>query len=157
MRAMLLSVTAVAVTMGVFRSNPLLALGALFVVGVWVVVIRFAWRDARLRWPIAAMFGCLYGPMAWVFTYGDLHIPLLEGLASFVGLPPFLAVVLLGQWLLQTHSDKLVWLPHLATGIQLLLGVWLLRRYPRLFLIFLCWSFVLALIGSFGLNALVRM
>lgn len=156
LRALLLSVTAAAVAMGVFRSNPLMALGALFVVGVWGVLVRYAWRNPTLGWPVSAMFGCLYGPMTWVFTYGDLHIPLFESLALFVGLPPFLAVDFLGT-LFQSHFDKSFWISHLATGLQLLLGAWLARSYPRIFIIFLLWSFVLAIIGSFGLNALVRM
>ena len=72
------------------------------------------------------------------------------------GLPAMIPTALVGSFIHQNLTE-LTGLTFLLTGIELIIGLWLIRWGPRWAIAFNLVAIIMSIYGSFGLNALLRM
>jgi hypothetical protein len=124
------------------------ALAFCYVVWFWI-------RSRRHRWQTSALLACMWLPFVWIITYDELKNIFPAILWLVPGMPAFFPSALVGSWLAQSGPDVL-WPAVLVTGVEMAVGIWIIRLGPRHTIAYLVFVLLMSMIGSFGLNALVR-
>lgn len=151
----LLSMTAVlAVVIAALIKFPMWVSGGLCAIACCYVV-RFWILNPHDRWQTAALLACMSFPFVWIIGYSELDDLLPEILWIASALPAFFPACLIAYLAGQNPND-MMWLAVLLTGVEIYIGVWMIRLGPRRALAYLVLVLLMSTFGSFGLNALVR-
>ncbi len=123
--------------------------GAAFANYAWLVV-----RHPQLRLRAAALLSCMCLPFVWFIGYGEISniCRVLLGIAA--GLPMLLPSAWLASWF-GTNFHSAPWISVLLTGLELLVGTWVIRLGTKPAIAFLVFALLVSVFSSFGLHALV--
>lgn len=123
--------------------------GAAFLNYAWLVV-----RHPQLRWRAAALLSCMCLPFVWFIGYGEIANIWRGLLAIAAGLPMLLPAAWLASWFgTNFHSEP--WISILLTGLELLVGTWLISLGTKRAIAYLVFALLVSVFSSFGLHALV--
>lgn len=123
--------------------------GAAFLNYAWLVVIR-----PQLRWQATALLSCMCLPFVWIIEYGEIF-NIWKGLLGIAaGLPMLLPSAWLASWF-GTNFHSAPWTSILLTGLELLVGTWVIRLGTKPAIAFLVFALLVSVFSSFGLHALV--
>jgi len=127
-----------------------LLVATLLIFLMWMVVHRLSWM-----WQLAALVACMYFPYAWIFLDdGFSNAGLKEIIASF-GLPSFVPSIFLCRMIGQ-RVENVPWVLVGLTAIELGIGVWLIRLGPKRTISWMIFVLFVSLLGSFFLDAAIR-
>lgn len=94
-------------------------------------------------------------PFVWLIAHNELDSFLKAILWVASTLPAFFPACLIG-YLVGQNSHDVMWLSVLLTGVQIVIGTWIIRLGPKRTIAYLVLVLLMSTFGSFGLNALVR-
>lgn len=156
LRTLLIIMTVVAVSiigLGSYRLDfVLLLVCTSLVFSMWIVAHRLLWN-----WQVASLFACMYFPWAWAFVHKAFRKDFdWTMLFAAIGLPGFMPGLFVGRMVLDQRVEDSPWIMILMTVIMLAIGVWMIRLGPRRTVAWLVFVLFVSLIGSFGLNAGIR-
>ena len=118
-------------------------------------VVRFWILYQHYRWQTAALLACMCLPYFWIIAFEELDevFPAILWIVS--GMPAFFPTCLIG-YLVGQNSHDVMWLAVLLTGVEMVVGTWIIPLGPRRTIAYLVLVLLMSMFGSFALNALVR-
>lgn len=153
-RHVLIATTLVALVVAGERMLKVPLVNGLALAGI-AYAIWLAWKQPLWRWDIVTLIVCMWGPLVWIFRWPEFRNNLGQILIMSPGLPALLPAAwfnhLIGVPMLRDMTT-----PGLFTLAGLLTGVWLTRFGQRTAAIAWLVALTVALVSSFGLQALVR-
>lgn len=154
LRAIGIVATVIAVLLAIGRAwSPNLA-GSIFYVFAFGYSAYVMWLSRHQRLLVLAFFAVQYGPTLWC-----LHDESGKwGIAEFgERILFFLAVTPTAlPWMFLMGARDELWALMVAAGVEIMLGLVVIRLGPKRAVAFLVAMLVLSLLGSFGLQALFR-
>jgi hypothetical protein len=110
-------------------------------------------KNGRLRFLMIAQLVCLYSPFVWL-AQGK------GGMGSGIflavpGLPAILPAALFSN-LMGQKTSGMIWMGLVICSLELAIGLWLARQGDKRTIAYIAFVWLIALFGSFGLNAMVR-
>lgn len=142
----------VALMMFLGRATSATVVSWIFNVMVWGFVIWQVVSCGDVRSRVVPLLLCYWGPFVWTLR----DISQVEILGMIPALPAILPALMVSS-LMRVPFQGSVWLLPLISSIELLIGVFVMRRGPWMFLAYLLFILTLAIYGSFGMNAMMRM
>lgn len=153
-RSLLAVTAAIAVAVAAVRQFPLVASYGLFAIA-FGYTLRFWIIFRQYRWQTLALLACMCLPFLWIVSSSSFRELLPSILSMAAGLPTLLPTTVIGS-LLEQHISDLLWLSILLSGVELAIGTWIIRLGPRRTIAYCLLVLLSSIIGSFGLNAAVR-
>lgn len=153
LRAILGFTTMVAIAIPLLASYPV-------VVGIVVCLIAFlnfiwqAIKNPQSRLPAFTLLACMALPFAWVFSYEERDRILMAVLVTTACLPTLLPAAYLGA-AFSVGLQNSYWIALLLTGLELTLGIWLIRLGPKRTIAYLLLVILISSLSSLGFYQLV--
>lgn len=147
----------VAILLVTLKLAPLVLSGVLcFAAYIFALYSSWKWRESSVcLFGIPAMLLSILVPFVWILRESDkfeLAALVLRWLGQF---PAFLPAVV-GSGLMGSNIHSNESLGVILTAFEIVVAVFAFRIGPRIGLLFLIWSTVASIIGSFVLHALIR-
>ena len=156
LRTIMIVTAGIAAILAIFPKTSLLVLGN-GILGLAVANAGWCWIVLRhARWRIISLFACMYFPFAWMVRFDDPAVISGELFWMISGLPAMIPTLFVGGFVYQNLTE-LTGLTFLLTGIELIIGLWLIRCGPKWAIASNLAAISMSIYGSFGVHALLRM
>ncbi len=101
------------------------------------------------RWALVTLFSCMVLPYLWLALDRSL-LQMLYTMSVIIGLPAFVPQLLIGV-IIDQRTVEWFWMGALLTAIQMRFGLWMIQSGPERTIVFLVYSLLASLFGSFFL------
>ena len=137
------------------RLIPWVTSGCLAALG-YLAMGTCMWKYPRNQWSIATLWLVMILPFCWMWRGFAIEQPLLAVIGVLAGLPSLVCQLIFCQLTGQNHHE-MTWLMYAMTGIQILIGLWVICRCgPKLTLAYLVGVLLCSLLGSTIIDAGAR-
>ncbi len=118
---------------------------------MWMVAHRLS-----VKWQMLSLLSCMYLPWIWVLFDDDFDSLKSEFAFVFIGIPSFAPSMILSRMVFDQRLEHSAWLLFVLTAAEFGIGLALIWLGPKRAVAWQMLVLLCSLIGSFGLNALMR-